>query len=1119
MLTPANNATGVSQSPSIQVQFSQPVKNVVESTVSLHEGSVSGATVAIGNITAGSNNTYTFSPSTNLSSQTSDYVVLSTDITDVNGNHMAAAGQFSFTVGDFNPPTVGIVTPANNATNVAQTPSIQVQFSEAVLNVNSSNVTIHAGSPTGDTVAIGNITAGSNNTYSFSPTTSLASETLYYVVLGTGITDLAGNHLVDAAQFSFTIGDFNPPSVSIVTPSNNATNVAQTPSIQVQFNESVNNVTSTNVTLHLGSATGPTIAIGNLTLGSNNTYSFSPSASLAGETLYYVVLGSGITDVYGTALTQTEFSFTTGDFNPPSVSIVTPSNNATGVAQTPSIQVQFNQAVNNVNSTNVTLHSGSATGPTVMISHLTLGSNNTYSFSPLESLSSVTLYYVVLGSGITDVYGTALTQTEFSFTTGDFNPPSVSIVTPSNNATNVAQTPSIQVQFNQAVNNVNSTNVTLHSGSATGPTVAIGNLTLGSNNTYSFSPSASLAGETLYYVVLGSGITDVYGTALTQTQFSFTTGDFNPPSVSIVTPSNNATGVAQTPSIQVQFNQVVNNVNSTNVTLHSGSATGATVAIGNLTLGSNNTYSFSPSASLASVTTYYVVLGSGITNGNGTALTQTQFSFTTGDFNPPTVSLITPSNNATNVSQSPIIQIQFNESVNNVNTTNVTLHTGSAGGPTVAIGTITPGTSNTYTFSPSSSLASVTTYYVVLGSGITNVYGTALTMTPFSFTTGDFNPPTVSLVSPSNNATGVIITPTIRLSFSEHVIGVNSSTVTLHTGSPTGTVVAIGNITESGNNYSFSPVFTLSESTTYYVVLSSAITDLYATPLTGMMQFSFTTKTVYAYVANIGNNAVTQCQVAANGNLSSCVNTGVTVAGIRSITMNNGYAYLLSNTLNTVTKCAVSVSGTFSGCVDSGATRISTAYDMSISGGYAYIPNYSGTYGNTITQCTVSNTDGSLSSCVTIAAPLLTAPRGITVSNGFLYTTNIGSDLVNACVIGSNGSLSNCATSGTMFSNSAGIAVYNGFSYVLNGSGTYANTATQCTVNSSTGALSSCVNSGATTLSTPNRLTFYTGYIYMTNGASNTVTKCTVNSSTGALSSCVNSGATIISQPSGIAIY
>ena len=157
-------------------------------------------------------------------------------------------------------------------------------------------------------------------------------------------------------------------------------------------------------------------------------------------------------------------------------------------------------------------------------------------------------------------------------------------------------------------------------------------------------------------------------------------------SASIDSFANGATDISQTPSIQIKFTQAVLNVNSTTVMLYQQGASsklkeiGSPIPITDITAGSNNSYTFSPLAPLASNTRYVIALSNGITTLTGIALTPTILNFTTGDSITPTVSMITPANNATNASLSQIIQLQFSESVTNVDTTSITLHAGSVDG-------------------------------------------------------------------------------------------------------------------------------------------------------------------------------------------------------------------------------------------------------------------------------------------------------------------------------------------------------------------------------------------------------------------------------------------------------
>ena len=241
------------------------------------------------------------------------------------------------------------------------------------------------------------------------------------------------------------------------------------------------------------------------------------------STTYYVVLSNAITDVAGNPLSATSFGFTTGDFIAPTVSMITPTNNAESVSITPSITLQFSESVMNVDTTSITLHESSTTGAAVALGNITAGSNNSYSFSATSPLLPLTTYYVVLSNAISDIAGNPLSATSFSFTTGDFIAPTVSMVTPTNNAESVSITPSITLQFSESVINVDTTSITLHESSTTGTAIALGDITAESNNSYSFSATSPLSTSTTYYVVLNNAISDIAGNPLAATNFSFTT--------------------------------------------------------------------------------------------------------------------------------------------------------------------------------------------------------------------------------------------------------------------------------------------------------------------------------------------------------------------------------------------------------------------------------------------------------------------------------------------------------------------------------------------------------------------------------------------------------------------
>jgi hypothetical protein len=417
---------------------------------------------------------------------------------------------------------------------------------------------------------------------------------------------------------------------------NRATSVSLTPMVVLKFSTAVNPTTVNSNTVFISTVPDiqqkieeKSVAINNITANNDNTrFYFSPSSQIEAGTKYYIIV-NGVKTTDGGPIVSALFNFTTGDSAIPVVSMISPGNNALGISTGTSIQLKFSKAVNNINEANITLHEGSATGEVIAISAITAGPNDTYVFSPIQALNQHTPYYVVLGTRITDMAGNFLAATSFNFTTGDFTAPTVNILSPGNNATGISVSPNIQLKFSKAVNNINEANITLHEGSTTGTVIPIGGITAGSNNIFTFSPVTALNQQTTYYIVLGAGITDVVGNPLTAVNFSFTTGDFKAPTVSLISPSNNATNITISPSIQVQFSEAVTNVNTANVILHAGSATGPVIALSSITAGSNNTFIFNPASALSGQVTYYITLGAGITDMVGNLLSATTFSFAT----------------------------------------------------------------------------------------------------------------------------------------------------------------------------------------------------------------------------------------------------------------------------------------------------------------------------------------------------------------------------------------------------------------------------------------------------------------------------------------------------------
>lgn len=297
---------------------------------------------------------------------------------------------------------------SNGATNVSITPSIVLKFSEAMDLATINNNTIKLN----PVASLKIISSTDNKVFGIKINDPLQENTKYKIDV-LGVKSQSGKTL--SGTFYFTTGDFTAPTVSILQPSNGATNISVSPSIQIQFSEAVTGVNTTNITIHKDSTTGTTVPINSITVGSNNVYTFSPSQALSEQTPYYVVFGSGIKDSFNNALTATNFSFTTGDFTAPTVEIINPNNNANEVSRYTNIQIRFSKKVNNVNETTIQLFQNSVTSSPIPVSIRAQDFNN-FIITPINKLNYNGVYFLSV-SDIIDDSGNKIMPVVFSFAT------------------------------------------------------------------------------------------------------------------------------------------------------------------------------------------------------------------------------------------------------------------------------------------------------------------------------------------------------------------------------------------------------------------------------------------------------------------------------------------------------------------------------------------------------------------------------------------------------------------------------------------------------------------------------------------------------------------------------
>ena len=307
---PLNNATAVPVAALITVTFNQELTTLMRSSTSI---SLKNGTSSVEGSLAFSGKTATFKPNVKLSPGTvySGRVKMGTgnQTDDKSGDNYS----WGFTTGsegnDVTAPSVSSAGPANNATSVATSANATVTFSEAMnaATISSTTFTLKQG-----TTGIAGTVTYSGTTATFTPSSALASNTVYTGTITSGAKDVAGNGLAANYSWSFTTAvqtDITAPAVLSVTPLLNATAVAINSKATVTFSEAMNTstITSTTFTLKQGST-----AIAGTVSYSGTTATFTPSVPLAGNTVCTGTITTGAKDASGNAISANySWSFTT----------------------------------------------------------------------------------------------------------------------------------------------------------------------------------------------------------------------------------------------------------------------------------------------------------------------------------------------------------------------------------------------------------------------------------------------------------------------------------------------------------------------------------------------------------------------------------------------------------------------------------------------------------------------------------------------------------------------------------------------------------------------------------------------------------------------------------------
>jgi|GEM_PF-3284712 len=617
---------------------------------------------------------------------------------------------------------------------------------------------------------------------------------------------------------SLTIHVQERPAVLATFPVPGTQNVAAGEEVRIQMNNEINpatvNVASFEVTQGGEQVAGAIEVI-------DDTLVFRPAALLALNTIYTVVLNTGIKDVNGNSMSG-DYSFTFKTAGAPELLSTDPAPGAKGVAVDQTISLSFNNTIDpstvNAASVELTLNGVPLAGVLEVL-------GNTLLFTPSIPLGFDARYTVILKSGIKDMNG-AFLPGDYIFAFNTVLQPSVLTTNPAPGADDVLIESDIRVSFNHDIDPTTASNdfeVTHDGESVDGTLLVVG-------NTITFTPSAFFAFDTLYSVTLRAGIKDVNGVSMPAPHmFTFRTVAL--PKVVTTDPDSGAENVATGSNVRFWLNNLIDaasvDASSFAITQSGEAVAGAIEVI-------EKVITFTPSAPFEFDTLYTMILKAGIKDLHGTPLPE-DYHYTFRTVILPEVLTAEPSPDAEDVSVDGAIHITFNNQIDpatiDPSTFKIIQDSVPFTGTLEVVG-------NTITFTPSVPLAFDREYTVTIKAGIKDVYGTRLPG-DFTFTFRTIAQPIVISSDPIPGTEDVLVDGVISVTFNKAIdpASVNTAVFTVtRNGEPVPGIVDVNNKT-----IMFTPSSPLELETLYTVTLQADIRDMNGNSMSG--DYSFPLKT------------------------------------------------------------------------------------------------------------------------------------------------------------------------------------------------------------------------------------------------------------------------------------
>jgi hypothetical protein len=299
---PDNAATNVPLNQVITVTFNEEMN---PTTINSSSFIVTGASTIAGTLTY-SGVTATFTPSVNLTPNTTYVVKITTAVKDVRGNALQEDYLFSFSTGATLRPLVISTSPLPNETGVVLNKVVSANFNMPMdpATISTSTFTLNQGITT-----ITGVVTYSGNTALFTPNANLTANTVYTATITTGAKNMAGVALASNYVWNFTTGAIVAPRVTLTDPFNTETGVSVNKVVTATFDMAMDPLTITTSTFTLKQGTD--VILGSVSY-SGNMASFTPNNPLLANAVFTATITTGAKNVAGVAIANNYvWTFTT----------------------------------------------------------------------------------------------------------------------------------------------------------------------------------------------------------------------------------------------------------------------------------------------------------------------------------------------------------------------------------------------------------------------------------------------------------------------------------------------------------------------------------------------------------------------------------------------------------------------------------------------------------------------------------------------------------------------------------------------------------------------------------------------------------------------------------------